>query len=787
MRKLLLGICFSLLNQIVLSQVISGKVVDASTGSPIPSVTVELDNQHSVITNESGLFIFSKLKSGNYQLRLSSIGYKSFEIFASTKEIPLVLKMDQWKLFMQPIEVKAVRAGDKAPFAKTTLTKKEIEKLNLGQDLPFILNQTPSVVINADAGNGVGYTGIRIRGTDATRINMTINGIPYNDAESQGLFFVNLPDIASSVNNIQIQRGVGTSSNGTGAFGATINFSTNEVNTIPYAEINNSYGSFNTWKNTIKVGSGLLSDHFTIDARLSNISSDGYVDRASSKLSSFYLSGAFLNEKTSIRLNIFSGKEKTYQSWYGITEADLANNRSFNSAGTERPGAPYDNETDNYKQDHYQFFINHQLNKNIALQTALYLTKGKGYYEQYKAAQEFSKYGLSDFIIATDTLSKTDLIRQLWLDNNFFGQVFSLQYKENKNQLTIGGGWSRYNGNHFGEIIWAAAGVPDRYKWYNHDAYKTDFNAYTKYQLTLSPGISVFADLQYRKVLYSIDGFRDHPIIKIKKNYSFLNPKLGVNYSIKNYQLFLSYSLGQKEPNRDDFEAGTNQLPKSEKLHDIELGVEKKMLHYNWGATFYYMRYKNQLVLTGKVNDVGAYTRSNIPVSYRLGLEIQGKVVATNWLNLAGTFTISRNEVKNFVEFYDDYDNGGQKKINHGTTSIAYSPTVVAGVTVNFIPVRNLEISLPGKYVSRQYLDNTSNKARSLKEFYVQDLRMGYTLYKSLFKETTFVLQLINVFDKRYEPNGYTFTYQYGGAISTENHYFPIAGRNFMIALQVKL
>ncbi|MFM9911486.1 MAG: TonB-dependent receptor [Chitinophagaceae bacterium] len=787
MRKLLLGICFSLLNQIVLSQVISGKVVDASTGSPIPSVTVELDNQHSVITNESGLFIFSKLKSGNYQLRLSSIGYKSFEIFASTKETPLVLKMDQWKLFMQPIEVKAVRAGDKAPFAKTTLTKKEIEKLNLGQDLPFILNQTPSVVINADAGNGVGYTGIRIRGTDATRINMTINGIPYNDAESQGLFFVNLPDIASSVNNIQIQRGVGTSSNGTGAFGATINFSTNEVNTIPYAEINNSYGSFNTWKNTFKVGSGLLSDHFTIDARLSNISSDGYVDRASSKLSSFYLSGAFLNEKTSIRLNIFSGKEKTYQSWYGITEADLMNNRSFNSAGTERPGAPYDNETDNYKQDHYQLFMNHQLNKNIAVQTALYLTKGKGYYEQYKAAQEFSKYGLNDMIIATDTISKTDLIRQLWLDNNFFGQVFSLQYKKNKNQLTIGGGWSRYNGNHFGEIIWAAAGVPDRYKWYNHDAYKTDFNAYAKCQFSLSPGISLFADLQYRRIFYNIDGFRDNPTIKIKENYSFLNPKLGVNYSIQNYQLFLSYSLGQKEPNRDDFEAGTDQLPKSEKLHDIELGVEKKTLHYNWGATFYYMRYKNQLVLTGKVNDVGAYTRSNIPVSYRLGLEIQGKAVATNWLNLAGTFTISRNEVKNFVEFYDDYDNGGQKKINHGTTSIAYSPTVVAGVTVNFIPVRNLEISLPGKYVSRQYLDNTSNKARSLKEFYVQDLRIGYTLYKSLFKETTFVLQLINVFDKRYEPNGYTFTYQYGGVITTENYYFPMAGRNFMIALQVRL
>jgi iron complex outermembrane receptor protein len=773
--------------QITIAQTISGRITDSGNGSPLASATVELIGVNTVLSNEKGEFAFGKIKAGSYTLRVSSIGYKTFEQLVSTNKQPIQVALQQWNLFMQPVEVKGIRASDRAPFTKTNISKKEMEKVNLGQDIPFLLNQTPSVVVNSDAGNGIGYTGIRIRGTDATRINMTINGIPYNDAESQGLFFVNLPDFASSVSSIQVQRGVGTSSNGAGAFGATINFSTNEVNTAAYAELNNSYGSFNTWKNTIKAGTGLINDHFTFDARLSRISSDGFIDRASSKLSSLFLSGAYLREKTSVRFNIIQGQEKTYQAWYGIPESFLEDKRRFNSAGTEKPGTPYDNETDNYRQDHYQLFINHQFTGNTTLNTAFFLTKGKGYYEQYKADESFSKYGLPDFVSGNETITETDLVRQLWLENDFYGQIFSLQNKGNNHQLTFGGGWNRYDGNHFGKITWAEAGIPNNYTWYDHEAYKTDVNVFGKYQQRIAKGLELFADLQYRRVLYNITGFRDNPSLKIRETYNFFNPKFGLSYSRQNYQWYASYSLGQKEPNRDDFEAGQNQVPKPEKLHDIEFGVEKKEQLYRWGATFYYMLYKDQLVLTGKINDVGAYTRVNIPNSYRMGIELQASAVINYWLNLGANFTVSRNRVKDFVEYYDDYDNGGQKTINHGNTDIAYSPSGVGSVSINFLPVKNLEISLPGKYVGRQFLDNTSNKARSLDPFFVQDARVSYSLRKLFFREINLVFQVNNVFDKKYEPNGYTFSYQYGGSLVTENYYFPMAGINFMVAVNVKL
>lgn len=787
MKKLFLGICYTLLMQITIAQTISGRITDSGNGSPLASATVELIGVNTVLSNEKGEFAFGKIKAGSYTLRVSSIGYKTFEQLVSTNKQPIQVALQQWNLFMQPVEVKGIRASDRAPFTKTNISKKEMEKVNLGQDIPFLLNQTPSVVVNSDAGNGIGYTGIRIRGTDATRINMTINGIPYNDAESQGLFFVNLPDFASSVSSIQVQRGVGTSSNGAGAFGATINFSTNEVNTAAYTELNNSYGSFNTWKNTIKAGTGLINDHFTFDARLSRISSDGFIDRASSKLSSLFLSGAYLREKTSVRFNIIQGQEKTYQAWYGIPESFLEDKRRFNSAGTEKPGTPYDNETDNYRQDHYQLFINHQFTGNTTLNTAFFLTKGKGYYEQYKADESFSKYGLPDFVSGNETITETDLVRQLWLENDFYGQIFSLQNKGNNHQLTFGGGWNRYDGNHFGKITWAEAGIPNNYTWYDLEAYKTDVNVFGKYQQRIAKGLELFADLQYRRVLYNITGFRDNPSLKIRETYNFFNPKFGLSYSRHNYQWYASYSLGQKEPNRDDFEAGQNQVPKPEKLHDIEFGVEKKEQLYRWGATFYYMLYKDQLVLTGKINDVGAYTRVNIPNSYRMGIELQASAVINYWLNLGANFTVSRNRVKDFVEYYDDYDNGGQKTINHGNTDIAYSPSGVGSVSINFLPVKNLEISLPGKYVGRQFLDNTSNKARSLDPFFVQDARVSYSLRKLFFREINLVFQVNNVFDKKYEPNGYTFSYQYGGSLVTENYYFPMAGTNFMLAVNVKL
>lgn len=809
MRKMFLGICYLLISHGLSAQQIAGQVTDATTGAAVAAATVELSNIASVVTGDSGRFEFKKIRPGRYTLRVTSIGYEAIETTVSPDGSSRVIKLTRLNLFMQPVEIKAIRAGDKAPFAKNELSKKDIEKLNTGQDLPFILNQTPSVVVSSDAGNGVGYTGIRIRGTDGSRINVTLNGIPYNDAESQGSYFVDLPDFTSSVNNIQIQRGVGTSSSGAGAFGASINLSTNEVNTNPYGEVNNSYGSFNTWKHTIKAGSGLINGHFTIDARLSKISSDGFIDRGASNLRSFYLSGAWMNERSSLRVNILSGTEKTFQAWNGIPEAKLNNDKAalqehynnnlgtlyftkqdsvnlFNSDPRKYNYFTYGNQTDNYQQDHYQLFFNHQFSPTLTFNTAFFLTKGKGYYEEYKVGEAYADYGLPDYHAGTETVTNTDLIRQLWLDNKYYGQVLSVQYKKDADQFTIGGGWNRYDGHHFGEIIWAGEGIPNKYRWYDLKAYKTDVNAYGKYQHKFSSSWEVFADLQYRRILYNIGGFRKNPDLKVHTTFDFFNPKAGITYTKGRIQAYLSYAQGNKEPNRDDFESGVTQQPKAEKLHDFETGFSYKESQFDVSANVYYMLYKNQLVQTGKINDVGGYTRTNVDNSFRAGIELQGKARLAQWLQAGANITFSRNRIKDFTEYYDDYDNGGQKAVAHGNTDIAFSPAVVGGATVTFIPMRDLEISLPGKYVSRQYMDNTSNKQRSVTDYYVQDARVIYTLRNLVAKEITLIGQLNNILNKKYNSSGYTYSYQYGSLI-TENFYFPMAGTNFMFTVNVKL
>jgi iron complex outermembrane receptor protein len=650
----------------------------------------------------------------------------------------------------------------------------------MGQDLPFVLNQVPSVVVNSDAGNGIGYTGIRIRGTDATRINVTLNGIPYNDAESQGTFFVDLPDFASSVNSIQVQRGVGTSSNGSGAFGATINISSNEVNKEAYAELNNSFGSFDTWKNTVKAGSGLIGDHFTTDIRFSNVTSDGYIERAKTDLKSLYFSTAYLADKAALRFNFFTGKEKTYQAWNGVSEPMLQTNRRYNSSGTEKSGEPYDNETDNYTQSHYQLFFNQNFSKNLSFNTAVFLTRGKGYYEQYKAEEDYGDYYQPYPVYNNDTVFTTDLVRQLWLDNYYYGNIFSFQYKTNKSSFILGGGWHRYDGNHYGDIVWAQNGLATpKQRWYDLEAKKRDVNIYFKQQTQLSNYWNIFYDIQYRNIKYDLGGFRNNPSVIIANNYSFINPKLGISYFRNGWNGYFSYSRAAKEPNRDDFEAGATQQPKPEKLNDIEAGVGKKTQHAEWSATFYYMHYKDQLVLTGKINDVGAYTRTNIPKSYRAGIELQGNAILSKWLNVTANLALSRNKVIDFTEYIDDFDNGGQKTNSYESADIAFSPNIVGGATINFIPVENFEISLLSKYTGKQYLDNTQNEGRKLDAFYVQDARMIYSLKKAFLKEVNFIFQVNNIFNQKYEPNGYTFSYIYGGELATENYYFPMAGMNF--------
>ena len=725
-------------------------------------------------------------------------------------------KKDSLKLFLQPVEVHALRAGEKAPFTKTDIGKKEIETTNVGQDLPFLLNQTPSVVINSDAGNGVGYTGIYIRGTDDSRINMTLNGIPYNDAEEQAIFFVDLPDFASSTNSIQIQRGVGTSSNGAGAFGATINFSTNEFNEKPYAEFNNSYGSYNTWKNTLKAGSGLIDGHFTIDMRLSRIASNGYIDRATSDLRSLYFSVAWYDKNSSIRFNILQGKEKTYQAWNGIPQAKWDGNlpalqqhyennigslyftpqdsvNLFRSSNRTYNYFTYRDQSDNYWQNHYQLFFNHQFSDRLSFNNAVFLTRGYGYYQEYHDQGDLSNasyaaYGVSPAVTGGDTLQSTSLVRQRWLDNYFYGTVASLQYKSNNTQLFLGGGWDRFDGKHYGNVVWAAdGGFPENYQYYFEPAIKIDYNVYAKWQQQLGARWTGFLDLQYRHLDYELDGFDDNPSILVHPTYNFVNPKAGITYTHYNWQAYLSYAMSGHEPNRNDFEAGLNDQPKAERLHDFELGLQQKGLKYSWGVTGYYMLYHNQLVLTGKINDVGDYTRSNIARSYRLGIELQGSVKPVDWFSADANLALSRNKALDYVEFDDDYDNGGQVSHAYKTTNLSFSPSVVGAATVNFMPVSHLTLSLPAKYVSEVYLDNAQQGNRRLPGYYVQNLRAVYSLMGKIGRQTDFIFQLNNMFDKRYTPNGYTYSYVYGGQLITENFVFPMAGTNFMFAVNIKL
>ncbi|WP_290791111.1 TonB-dependent receptor [Flavihumibacter sp. UBA7668] len=783
MKKMLLGICATMYLIPLVAQNKPVIIADKQTRQPIASASLEFSNGSGSTSNEHGILLLSTQKG---KATISSIGYRTIQL-----NFPVSLDtifLQPINLFLDPVEVTALRAGDRAPFALTNLKTKDLAKQNLGQDLTFLLNQTPSVVVSSDAGNGVGYTGIRIRGSDATRINMTLNGIPYNDAESQGLFLVNLPDFASSVESIQIQRGVGTSSNGGGAFGATLNLSTNEFREEKYAEINNSFGSFNTWKNTVKLGSGLIGDHFTIDARLSRISSDGYIDRASTNLQSFYVSGAYITEKSSLRLNIFSGKEKTYQAWNGILQSEANGpNRRYNSAGTEKPGSPYKNETDNYKQDHYQLFFNHSLSDRISFNSAAFLTRGRGYYEQYKADEDYADYGLDYPVINGSPVSSTDLIRQLWLDNYFYGGIYSAQYKNKGTQVTLGGAIVQYDGDHYGKIIWSELGIAPEHQWYQNQARKSDINFYGKWTQSINSNWQSFLDLQYRTVDYRISGFRNNPGLSTDNRYHFFNPKVGISYTNQAWNAFASFAIGNKEPNRDDFEAGVSQQPKPERLNDFEIGFEHKKSRSSLGATFYYMAYRNQLVLTGRINDVGAYARTNIDNSYRMGIELQGSYKVANWITVLGNLTLSENKVLDFEEFFDDYDEGTQKSVQYEKTTISFSPAIMGSASAVITPFKNAEIALIGKYVGSQYLDNTSNNNRQLPAFYTQDLRLSYTVKGKAIKDLTLIFQLNNLFDKPYEPNGYTFSYIYDQRFTTENYVYPMAGINCMGGVNIRL
>lgn len=765
---------------------ISGQITDAESGKTLSGTTISLENTtRGTTTNSQGFYQLKNLKSGDYVLKISYLGFtKITKVINLGKDETFDFSLQKSTFEADEVVVSATRANANSAMAFSNIGKEYLQKQNLGQDIPQLLNFTPSLVTTSDAGAGLGYTGIRIRGTDATRINVTINGIPVNDSESQGTYWVNMPDLASSTNSIQIQRGVGTSTNGAGAFGGTVNISTNEFRKEPYAEINNSIGSFKTRKSTILVGSGLLNGKFTIDARLSKLVSDGYIDRASSDLKSFYLSGAYFGKKSFVRLNVFSGKEKTYQSWYGLSEDQLLTNRTANFY-------TYPNQTDNYQQDHYQLLSSHVLASNWTLNLNLHYTKGAGYYEEYKEADQFSNYGLPNFKSGTETIEETDLIRRKWLDNDFYGTTFSLDYQGNsKISATFGGAYNQYDGDHFGEIIWAkyAQNIPLGQRWYENNSIKKDFNFYGKINYALSEKLNAFADLQIRTVNYNMKGTANKlQDITQQVNYSFFNPKFGLTYQLNNVStVFGSYSIVNKEPSRQDFVDNAPKYPQAETLNDWEIGYKTQLSKVALSVNGYLMNYKNQLVLTGKVNDVGEAIRVNVPESYRMGIEIEAGIQVAKTLKINANATFSNNKIKNFTETVPNYD-GDANGINQFTeTDIAFSPNTIFGSQILLTPAKNLELGFLSKYVGKQYLDNTGNDKRKLNSYFTNDFRAIYTLKGKLLKEVNFSLLVNNLFNTLYESNGYSYSYIYDKQVVTENFYYPQAGTNVMFGVNMK-
>ncbi|OYU66220.1 MAG: TonB-dependent receptor [Cytophagaceae bacterium BCCC1] len=709
---------------------------------------------------------------------------------------------------LNEVVVNATRAKETSGMAFSNVSQKEIKKQNLGQDLPFLLNQMPSVVVSSDAGAGVGYTGIRIRGTDPTRINVTLNGIPYNDSESQGVYWVNMPDFASSVQSIQIQRGVGTSTNGAGAFGGSINVNTLQLNREAFGEVNVSAGSFNTVKANFLASTGLLNDKFVFDARLSKIESDGFVDRASSNLQSYYLSGGYYLKNSFLRFNAFSGHEKTYQSWNGIPEAlakgDAAGLDAFIErnyydenfkkqileAGRKFNFYNYENEVDDYKQDNYQLITSWKLNKNWRFNPTLHYTKGQGFYEQFKYGEDLEDYNMKPVIVGETVISETDLIRRRWLDNDFYGAVWSLDYEgECKIKGNLGGGWNQYLGNHFGEVIWSkfASESSIRHRYYENESVKTDFNIYGKLYYTMSSKLDSYLDLQFRNVNFETKGSLDpFQTFNSSNNYAFFNPKLGLNYIINNSaSAYMSYAKGSKEPSRQDFVDNPTSLPKAEHLNDFEGGLKLKKGNWVGEIGLYNMLYKDQLVLTGKVNLTGEAIRTNVEKSYRRGVELQISGKLSEKFSVTANATFSRNKIAEFTEVVPSYDEAPEEVNMLTHTDISFSPNVIMGGSLNFLPIKTLEISLLPKYVGSQFLDNTSSGARKLDAFFVNDLRIGFTPKTKLFKELNFSLLINNIFNHEYESNGYTYSYLYGGKI-TENFVFPQAGINFLTGMRLR-
>ena len=794
------------------AQSISGTVVSENQ-EPIGNAIISIQHDlNSSITDEDGFFDQNIGARSNFTLLVMAIGYSTLEISGlSTEHGDLALG----KIILKPLSrtlqnltIKALRHSQQSPFAFQTIYEDQIRNVNRGKDVPYLLNQVPSLVSSSDGGTGIGYTTMWIRGSDASRINVTINGVPYNDSESSGTFWVDLPDFASSVQSIQVQRGLGTSSQGAGAFGATVNLNTISDKTDTYAHFSQSLGSYNTSKSTIKFGTGLINDTWNFEGRLSSIKSDGYVDRASADLKSYYLQASLIRPKYQLDFVNFSGKEITYQAWYGVPQARIEGdspgieNHIVNNGLSESEAQnlrnsdrrynfyTYDDQVDDYKQDHYQVHFNAELNNSIRTSLVGHYTKGKGFFEEFRPDDSFSNYGLDDPIIEGLPVSTADIVRRRWLDNDFLGLIANVELKlQDGLSLVNGIAFNTYRGLHFGEIINSSIreGFDFDHRYYENTGDKSDFNLFSKLKLDLSSNFILFSDIQYRRISYQIAG-NDNDLLDhdIEKSFDFFNPKLGISFNLNPANRFyLSYGIGRKEPNRNDFiDAVNNNIPKAEQMNDLELGFQREKSNYGIGINAYYMIYKNQLVLTGALNDVGSPIRENIDDSYRIGAEISGSYKPANSVLFKGNISLSKNQIKNFTETIYDYTNGFEILENEFTnTNISFSPSITAQSSLLYT-IKDLDLEWSANYVGKRFLDNTSNENRVLNSYFKSDARISYHLTRHNSWKASIDFSIYNLFDAEYVSNGYTFSYIFGDMI-TENFYYPQAKRHFIASISI--
>ena len=687
---------------------------------------------------------------------------------------------------LDEVVVQSIRVKYSAPFSHSNISKEELSSKNLGQDLPILLSFLPSVVTFSDAGAGVGYTGIRIRGVSAQSTNITINGIPFNDPESHGTYWVNLPDFTSSIESLQVQRGVGTSTNGSGAFGASINILTDAISENPYAEISNSAGSYNTTKHTVKFGTGKLNKVFELSGRLSKIDSDGYIDRAFSDLKSYFLQGSYAQGNTFIKALVFGGHEKTYQSWYGVSKEQILENRRQNPY-------TYENEIDNYKQDHYQFHWNEKLNQSWSTNIGLNYTYGRGYFEQFRNDDSIETYGGivdSDIDENGVKLGTTDLIRRRWLDNNFYVLNASTNYQSSKLNMTFSSSYSTYSGDHFGEVIWARqfgenSSIRDQY--YKGNGRKTDFSVFVKASYFLNKKLEFYGDLQLRNVGYKTKGFTSDLVnMIIDESYSFFNPKFGLSYKFDTSSiLYGSYSRANREPSRSDFES--NPKIKPEQLNDFEFGWRYRKNGLKFNLNSYFMQYNEQLVLTGALDDVGTPIRTNSGSSYRIGIEADLNVKLSNFFTINSNMTISSNKNKQILSPKDG------KIFDFGKTNISFSPEFMTSNTIVFSPKDNFNLSLLSKHVGVQYMGNTDALNSKLDSYFVNDFNVSYEINPNrIFKAIVISGLINNIFDVEYISNGYYYTYDdtwsVPGQVKTLDGagYYPQATRNFLFGITLK-